>query len=108
MRTRTKVLVVSGAAVLLLLVGGIIGFAIDRTLPRDLGGIDVQAACSQQFPGSKAVVNPKANVYGWRCYGTDHKAHGVNLNKQCVVQYGSGAVATYSDFNNPLSWHCRR
>lgn len=100
-------LTVAGVCLLLLAIGGVIGFFLGINVPRSLGGIDVQAACSHQFAGSKAVV-ANNNVYGWVCVSQDGAVHGVNLNKQCAVQYGNGASATYSDFKNPYSWTCRR
>jgi hypothetical protein len=78
-----------------------------------LGGISVQGACNNQWQESTAVLIAN-NVFGWRCKYQEGLGGGevyygsINLNQQCVYQYGNGAYAAYSDYNNPYSWSCYR
>jgi hypothetical protein len=77
-----------------------------------LGGVSVAAACTNQLIGNAAVVVAN-NVYGWRCRyngGVISVTYswGPDLNRQCAVQYGSGAYSGYLNYNDPYSWRCYR
>jgi hypothetical protein len=69
------------------------------------GGIDMNAACSRQYPGSSAVLLEQ-NAFGWRCYGS--AVIRVDMNQACRDQYDNGsAFASYNnDFESPYSWAC--
>lgn len=77
----------------------------------ELGGVSVQGACNNQYPGTTAVVVAN-NVYGWRCRtywsGGQVDYSGIDLSRQCRAQYGSGASANYLNYNDPYSWRCYR
>ncbi len=104
------------AAALALGTGGVIAAAApasaaDATTSTYLGGVSVLGACENQiFTNGVALIHN--NVTGWRC---EYKGavidfiywyYNINLNEQCVAQYGSGAVAKYTNYNNPYSWGC--
>lgn len=71
-------------------------------------GIDIWTACTTRYGSpQKSPVLVQYNVMGWRCRlpRTDGLV-GIDLNWWCRYKHGSGAWATYSDFNNPYSWIC--
>jgi hypothetical protein len=75
-----------------------------------LGGVSVAGACFNQWPGSEVALTSN-NVFGWKCrfWGSQGPLYfGINLTQQCGVQYGGGAYAAYSNYNNPYSWSCYR
>jgi hypothetical protein len=76
-----------------------------------LGGIDMQAACNNQYPGQGRLARVLTNnVYGWKCVtGSVPVAPGdISTWQQCQVQYGAnrGVYSKYADYNNPYSWSC--
>ena len=92
----------------------VLGFAApaQAAAKRVVGSVSVQQACRNQFTRTDAVT-VNNTVYGWRCrfYGTNGNPiyiSGIDLNKQCRVQYGSTATAGFLDYNNPYSWRCYR
>jgi len=75
-----------------------------------LGGVSVAGACANQWQDSTVALIAN-NVFGWKCqyWSTLGPVYeGINLTLQCSVQYGSGAYAAYSNYNNPYSWSCYR
>lgn len=73
-----------------------------------LGGVDMQRACDTQYPGRglRAVVTDGSNAYSWRCVGGSFSG-GINVNAECVTQYGQGAYAGLDNASNPYSWYCQ-
>ena len=97
----------AGLAAMLLAIFGMVSPAQAAT---NLGGLSVQAACSNQWPGTNAVLVAN-NVYGWKCrtyWSGGPVNYNVDLNRECRRAYGSGAYASYLDYNNPYSWRCWR
>jgi hypothetical protein len=74
-----------------------------------LGGVDMQAACNNQYPGygTRAVVTDPASAYSWRCT-TSTASYGIDVNRACVAQHGSGASAGVRSTSDPYSWYCHR
>jgi hypothetical protein len=87
---------------LLLTLAGATAVADPAYAANRLGGIDMQAACNNQYPGqgrvAKVVTN---NVYGWKCVtGVVPVAPGdIGPWQQCQVQFGWNRT-------NPYSWGC--
>lgn len=77
-----------------------------------LGGVDMQRACNTQYPSSwglRAEVLDQRNAYSWRCTAPwDRSSYGIDVNRECVVQYGRGAHFGLRDARNPYSWFCQR
>jgi hypothetical protein len=77
-----------------------------------IGGVDMQRACNTQYPASwglAAHVNDQNNAYSWRCWASwDHSTYGIDVNRECVTQYGAGAYAGLVSKYNPYSWYCQR
>ncbi|WP_208693244.1 hypothetical protein [Streptomyces sp. CB01881] len=48
------------------------------------------------------------NAYSWRCTSPWGYSVGIDVNKECVTQYGAGASAGLTDPRNPYTWFCRR
>lgn len=67
-------------------------------------------ACVQQHGQPSSVgVYAGNNVMGWRCRyngGWNYIDQSINVSQYCSTNFG--AVARYSDFNNPYSWYCQR
>ena len=72
------------------------------------GGVDLSMACYLQYPGQDAWAgfSNADNVYSWYCDSNSGYLGGININEECVYQYGPGAVALFYDYNNPYSWYC--
>jgi hypothetical protein len=73
------------------------------------GGIDMIAACAAQYPYVAGVTAKLSapNVYAWYCSSPSGiNVGGIDVQQQCVAQYGQGAYALYSDYNNAYSWYC--
>jgi hypothetical protein len=74
------------------------------------GGVSVSQACYYTYGWDNTIHGN--NVHSWRCvaYGSNgmYVFGGVDLNRQCVRQYGSGAYASYTNYNDPYSWKCYR
>lgn len=76
-----------------------------------LGGISAASYCKWKYGWDDTAHGN--NVMSWQCVargsaGVTYVFGGVDMNKQCVRQYGAGAVAKYTNFNNPYSWYCTR
>jgi hypothetical protein len=77
------------------------------------GGVNMNAACIAQYPNSTVTgayvdYSGNVNVYDWYC-SSDYGATsigGINIDEQCVAQYGPGSVAQFSDYNDPYTWYC--
>jgi len=76
-----------------------------------LGGISVWNACVYQSGTPNGVGLASYTAVGWRCLyyslGTTYQV-GVDLNQECRRTFGSGAVAKYTNYNDPYSWGCYR
>jgi hypothetical protein len=79
-----------------------------------LGGVNMQQACAVQYPGFglRAVVQNQYNAYSWKCaqlpwWPWGH-AVGIDVNRECVTQYGPGAHAGLWNSYNPYTWFCQR
>ena len=88
-------------------------FANTSSASTRLGGVDMQRACSVQwatYGPTTAVVRDQHNAYSWVCRSnyTSYILGGVNVNQECVLQYGSGAYAGLGSASNPYSWYCQR
>jgi hypothetical protein len=76
-----------------------------------LGGVDMQRACNTQYPpvyGLRAEVLNQRNAFSWRCTAPWDQTRGIDVNRECVTQYGGGAHAGLRDGRNPYSWYCQR
>jgi len=75
----------------------------------DRGGLSVAQACYYQYGWDDTTHGNTA--VSWRCIFRGSNGailYSVDLNKECVREYGAGAVAKYLDYNNPYSWRCYR
>jgi hypothetical protein len=75
------------------------------------GGVSVWNACVYQNGTPSWLQISPNNVTGWGCVysgGWNQIVLGVNLNKECAREYGSGTYAAYTNFNDPYSWGCYR
>jgi hypothetical protein len=73
-----------------------------------LGGVDMQRACDTQYPGRglRAVVTNWASAYSWQCVSAGFSG-GIDVNAECVTQYGQGAYAGLDNPGNPYTWYCQ-
>ena len=88
-------------------------FASIAPAPAPLGGVDMQRACDTQYPPAsrlRAEVLNQHDAFSWRCAAPQNRGpvYGINVNRECVVQYGRGAFAGLRNIHNPYSWFCRR
>jgi len=107
---RLRRITVTAAAILLGL-GGATAIAAPAAASNRLGGVDMQAACNNQYPGQGRIAKVLTyNVYGWKCVtGVVPVAPGdISVWQQCQVQYGAGrgVYAGYTNYYNPYSWSC--
>ena len=100
-------LVVAGA---IGIAASVVGTALPASAATQLGGVDMQRACNNQYPGMglRATVLDPGNAYSWRCRAPWGYTAGLNLNAACNEQYGGGAWATPLDPRNAYSWRCYR
>jgi hypothetical protein len=74
------------------------------------GGVDMQAACNNQYPGQGRIAKVRTNnVFGWKCVtGVVPVSDGnIDVWRQCRTQYKNpNATGGYRDYNNPYSWYC--
>jgi hypothetical protein len=96
---------------LLLTIAGVAAVADPAHAATRLGGIDMQAACNNQYPGEGRLARVLVNtVYGWKCVtGVVPVAPGnISTWQQCQVQFGAnrGVYSSYTTYNNPYSWGC--
>jgi hypothetical protein len=76
-----------------------------------LGGVDMQRACDTQYPGwgLRAEVIDQHNAYSWRCtVPWDRSSYGIDVNRECALQYDRSAYSGLRDAHNPYSWFCQR
>ena len=75
-----------------------------------LGAVDMQRACNVQYPswGLRAVVQNQYNAYSWKCVASWGYTAGIDVNRECVTQYGSGAYAGLWNKYNAYTWFCQR
>jgi hypothetical protein len=108
---------VTAAAVCVLALGGAVGVGAPAHAASMLGGVSVVGACSNQLwiaPSATRAVLVANNTSGWRCqyvgatFTWTWYGYNIDLNRQCVVQYGAGAYAKYLNFYDPYSWRCWR
>ncbi|MEU4522149.1 hypothetical protein AB0F52_25955 [Amycolatopsis sp. NPDC024027] len=75
-----------------------------------LGGVDMQAACNNQYPGQGRLAKIRTmNVYGWKCVsGAVPVADGdIDVWKQCRTQYNrANAYGGFRSYSDPYSWYC--
>jgi len=92
---------------------GLLGPAPSAAAATRLGGVDMQRACSVQwkdFGPTTAIVRDQHNAYSWGCRSNYNGwvLGGIDVNRQCVYQYGLGAYAGLGSSTNPYSWFCQR
>ena len=72
------------------------------------GGVDMQAACAEQYPGqsSEAILNGN-NAYSWFCFETGSLAllGSINVNIYCSQTYGLNCYAD-AQGGGPYDWGC--
>jgi hypothetical protein len=77
-----------------------------------LGSVDRQRACNTQYPsgwGLCAEVLDQRDAYSWRCGAPwNHSGYDIDVNRECVVQFGSDASSGLRDARNPYSSFCQR
>lgn len=78
-----------------------------------VGGVDMQRGCSVQwaaYGATTAIVLDQYNAYSWRCRSnlTAYILGGIDVNRECALQYGQGASAGLVSATNPYSWYCQR
>lgn len=69
----------------------------------------VNAYCSQEFRGFAVLRRQSGATNNWVCQyrqQSQWRTQSVNMTDVCVHRYGKGAVASYSDAKDPLSWRC--
>ena len=102
--------IVTSAAIAVLMMAGFLAGSAPASAGTYLGGVDMQRACNTQWPGLglRAQVLYPYNAYSWRCtYPTGYR-QGIDVNRECVTQYGFGAYAGLWDWRNPYTWYCQR
>ncbi|MEV7801544.1 NlpC/P60 family protein [Microbispora sp. NPDC088329] len=103
---RRSVLAVSFAALAL---GGTMSAASPASAAGSrLGGVDMQRACDNQYPGKglRAVVLDRADAYSWTCSGGTFRG-GIEITTECAAEYGQGAYAGLGNRRDPFSWYCQ-
>ncbi|CAM2833618.1 hypothetical protein [Skermania piniformis] len=88
--------------------GSMLALSAPPATAKELGGVDMQAACNNQYKGwgTTAVVLDPKSAYSWRCKPKVGIAQPINVNQQCTVQYGSPAFSKARDPKNPYTWYC--
>lgn len=96
------------------LVAGTLSASAPASASTYLGGVDMQRACSVQYPlfGLRSVVVNPNDAYSWRCaqlpWWPWGYTYGIDVNRECVTQYGPGAYAGLWNRYNPYTWFCQR
>ena len=100
----------SSAAALMLLLSALLATSASASASTVLGGVDMQRACNTQWPplGYVAKVLDQHNAYSWKCVPNPGMSQGIDVNRECVTQYGAGAYAGLWDRYNPYTWFCQR
>lgn len=84
---------------------------------KNFGGVNLNAQCARQAPGSRPVLADKNNkitketkaaerAYGWRCVAKNGTLQSIDLNAACAAQHGSTVKAEAADVNDAYSWKC--
>jgi len=103
---RTRVVLAVGALAL--------GSTVATTLPsfaEDLGGLDLQQACDQQWGAGRTTIRLGPfdySVMGWHCVDGSATWYGLDMQWACEQQKGPGTHADYHDHTNAYSWYCWR
>jgi len=73
-----------------------------------LGGVDMQRACNEQYPGrgTTATVTNGSSAYSCVCAAPSFSG-GIDVTRECASQYGAGAYAGLTDSTNPYTWYCQ-
>ena len=109
-RSLPRTLRVLGAATVLA-AGGVTISGTAANASTYLGGVDMQRACNEQYPGwgLKASVRDRYNAFSWRCVAPFNTSmYGIDVNRACVRQYGAGASSGLRSTGDPYSWYCKR
>lgn len=88
-----------------------LGVAPSASAATPVGGVDMQRACSTQYPSSwglKATYGNRWDAYSWRCSSPWGYRGGIDVNRACVDQYGSGAWSGLRSRWDAFSWYCQR
>lgn len=106
-RERTRSLLLAGAVLTGVLLPSTVVTASAATV---LGGVDMQAACDNQYPGQGRKAKIRTwNVYGWKCVtGVVPVADGnIDVWLQCRTQYKrTNAYGSFRNYSDPYSWFC--
>jgi hypothetical protein len=109
--SRTTRLTVTGAATAAAIIWSPVAATPAEAATR-LGGVDMQRACTTQYPsgwGLTAHVNNPDNAYSWSCWSPwDRTSYGIDVKRACVNQYGAGAYPGLGHQAYPKSWYCQR
>lgn len=96
------------AAAVLATSGAAVTLASPAYAAYELGGIDVNSACHEQYGGSaKAVLVGRLSAWDWKC-DTGDRLSPVDMNRACRTQYnyGPNVWAQPNDTRSPWSWRC--
>lgn len=99
------------AAALTLTTAGLLGGSTPASAGTYLGGVDMQRACNTQYYDAfeiRAVILDQYDAYSWRCVLGSDTSDGINVNQECVIEYGGGAYAGLVYWWDPHSWYCQR
>jgi len=104
-RTATVVLATAGLSM-----GAAVLAAAPASAATQLGGVSMQQACNQQYPGMglTATVTNASSAYSWRCRSPWGYSGQINVNSACANQYGAGAYSNALNPSDPYSWRCFR
>ncbi|NOK61744.1 MAG: hypothetical protein GFH27_549281n135 [Chloroflexi bacterium AL-W] len=94
----------------LLLVGLMVISSVSVTYAAtDVGGMDLYTYCQVHHkwgaPQTAVLVAP-FNAYAWRCRDWTGGLNSIHVNHVCAWQYGHGAWASTSNWEDPYSWRC--
>ena len=112
--SRIKKMAVGGGTIGVLAIAAVLaGPASPAAAATRLGGVDMQRACTVQWANygpTTAIVLDQHNAYSWKCRSnyTGYILGGVDVNEECVLQYGSGAYSGLGSSTDPYSWYCQR
>ncbi|NOK63952.1 MAG: hypothetical protein GFH27_549319n132 [Chloroflexi bacterium AL-W] len=77
----------------------------------DLGGLDLYTYCHvhhKWWAPQMAVLILPMDAASWRCRDRTGHLNSINTNHVCAWQYGYGAWASTSNWDDPYSWRCYR
>ncbi|GAA1913297.1 hypothetical protein [Streptantibioticus ferralitis] len=89
-----------------LLIGA--GLGATPASAQDLGGLDLNAACQNQYNSYYWAKAIQYNVYGWACVAPwDSGRPPINVWQECRREYGAtyDGAPVYATYN-PYSWYC--